>query len=160
MIKCFCLTIVIVACLLGVGRAQEEDRGSVIARKIALEQKKRDEVLWQALARRDFKGFVALVGRDGDVRLNPLDWVAALPSARDQAQILALFWQEGPLWIHDEGHTGHIAELGYQYNIQDRLMQLTYQVLGQTPPVLPSKRLSLITRQEVQDLTARLQAVR
>ena len=140
-------------------RAQEATPVN-LAQQTLLQEQAMDQDLDQALAARDYDGFVGRFSRYSSAHWErALGQVAKLP-AKDQAKVLAGLLRNGPIQVDEEETVvGNSESQIAQYMFQDRLVQMAYQVLGQKPPPLPGERNRYLTRKETQDLAARLQAL-
>ena len=161
--RSFLLTILLLATTFGgtaTCRAQASPADVERATQAAMQQQKADDAaLDRTLQARDFAAYVRVFNHNGGEWDRELDKVALLPP-KDQARLLVELWHNGLILCEDLGFTPRNAEEGItQDHLQDRLMKLSYQLLGEAPPPLPSKRHSFVTVKETQDLAARLQAL-
>ena len=140
-------------------QAQEATPVDPVAQKTFLQEKAKDDSLDQALATRNFSGFVSLLDQYNSVHWErSLGQVAKLPS-KDQAKVLARVLVDGPLQPdEDEPVIQNGESLMNQYVFQDKLVQMAYRLLGQKPPQLPGERNHLLTRKEALALAAKLNA--
>ena len=158
-----CLTALLLATIFSDGAACRAQEGPAdverATQQAMLQRQAENEALDRTLKARDFAAYVRVFNHSEGEWDAELDKVALLPP-KDQARLLVELWHNGMIQCEDLGFSTMNAERAVtQYHLQDRLMKLSYQLLGEAPPKLPTKRRSFVTVKETQDLAARLLAL-